>query len=674
MLYWIHGLTGGGDKWRCTHKAGCCEDEYLRPSCHMGEPAIRTAEVVSEQWQLAVWTFADWCTMQSRGHVVFHGGEAHIPCPQCSHLLPLSSGQGLIEGFVFCPRVECREQRRRIYVLHDIAKSPFSDALNAARTACGGARGYPLLRGMLSRLQVPVLHCTGSMAKALTHFTLACLPGTVQEMAKATVLAITGKGSMDAIYMREFRELVAHAVARPEIYSRDLDRVFTILLQLVQLMNAAWRASLADAGASERSGASSITRLAASIMGPLYQEVKPLDPDTKEKQVFSLYLHAPIAHLRHQVGANRGGVAHVSDDVMEGHIRGVGRYSYNHGNNASQAALMSDMADLCEATVKFSTPRSHPSSLVFTKHIRVCACWKTLGALGTKDYEALAIIGEQDELLDVERRSGGEELYFTLPLHDVVHANKARRLDASGRTLTGKKETLRRGLGRRQTVINACFCGRLPGNGPSAVMYMARARHAAARVSASRATAAAAAAGPVGDGPGFSTGPAAATAGARNAGEKLGDETDTSGGRSPGGSGAEDPSPTTDCARKTKRKGTAKRKPALSTVIMGSLPPPWLLRRCFPMPAAYATAMPVATGGAEDPPASTIDAVLRKHIAILKLFLMRTKSMQFARWSVEASVDADDVVEAAETMLQRLTDVRMGHMECLDTSMFMDID
>lgn len=69
-------------------------------------------------------------------------------------------------------------------------------------------------------------------------------------MAKATVLAITGKGSMDAIYMREFRELVAHAVARPEIYSRDLDRVFTILLQLVQLVNAAWRASLADARAS----------------------------------------------------------------------------------------------------------------------------------------------------------------------------------------------------------------------------------------------------------------------------------------------------------------------------------------------------------------------------------------------------------------------------------------
>lgn len=54
MLHWIHGLTGGGDKWRCVHKAECIEDEYLRPSCHLGDYEDRSVEVVSEQWQLAV--------------------------------------------------------------------------------------------------------------------------------------------------------------------------------------------------------------------------------------------------------------------------------------------------------------------------------------------------------------------------------------------------------------------------------------------------------------------------------------------------------------------------------------------------------------------------------------------------------------------------------------------
>lgn len=74
-----------------------------------------------------------------------------------------------------------------------------------------------------------------------------------------------------------------------------------------------------------------------------------------------------MAHLRDQVGSNRGAVAYDSDEVMECHIRGVGRYVYNNGSNASQAALMPDMEGLCDPTVKLSTPRSHPSSLVYTK-------------------------------------------------------------------------------------------------------------------------------------------------------------------------------------------------------------------------------------------------------------------------------------------------------------------
>ncbi|KAK1862782.1 hypothetical protein I4F81_005349 [Pyropia yezoensis] len=584
-------------------------------------------------------------------------------------------------------------------MVQEIMRTSFTVEVQTAEGSVDAVGDAPEKQRVPLQLYEEVQVCGVEMrtAKALTHFALACLPGSVQEMAKATLLAIVGKGSMEAIYMREFRELVAHCVARLDILSRDLDRVFIILLQLVQLMNAAWRASLADADAMARIGASSVTRLAASILGPLYQEVKPLDPDTQGKQVFSLYLHAPIAHLHRQVGANRGAVAHVSDDVMEGHIRGVGRYTYNHGNNASQAALMSDMVGLCDATVKFSTPRSHPSSLVYTKYIQVCECWKTLGVQGTQDYEALVTIAEDDEQLDVERRSltadedveedverrsGREWLSFTLPLHDVVDANKARRFDTSGKKLTGKKQTLRRGLARRLEVIKACFCGRFTGDCHSAVMNLSRARSAANRVSASVTAAATVAAGQVGDAPDKAPGTASIIAADARPGTPAGEEdpgggTDTSLETSPCGSGADD-SGAEGYSQKTAGKSNPRRKrktkPVMSAVIVHSLPPPWLLRMCFPMPAAYSTVLSVAQGGTEDPSPSAIDAELRKHVSILKLFVMRTRSAQFARWSVDASVDADHVIEAAETMLQRLVHLRMTRLQHLDSSMAMDIN
>lgn len=482
MSHWIHGLTGNNDRWRCVSRAGCDTSKYVRPSFHLVCAEDRSLEVVSEQWHVAILTFAIWAVTTHKKGIVFYSGEAHVSCPMCKTILPLFCGDTWTSGILYCYHTDqCRRQADPIYVLHSIAKSAFDDALNAARTACGGVRGYPLLRGMSSRLPLPVLHCTGNLAKVMCHFPKACLPAVLQERARVTLLAITGKSDKDAIYLREFRELVAHGAARPENFSRDLDPVFVILLQLCQLINAAWRASLADSTARERDGAAAITRLAASIMGPLYQEVKPLDPDTKDAKVLSLYLHAPIAHLHHQVGSKRAPVAYVSDDVMEGHIRGVGRYTYNHGNNASQAALLSDLAGLSDATIKFSTPRSHPSSLIFTKYVRVCGCWTTLGMLGGDDYDALATIAEETPELAVERRIGGEELLFTLPLHDRVEKNKERPMDAAGNPLRGKKESLLRRLRRRQQDIVACHCGRLTGKRTSAVMDLARQRQSAAR-------------------------------------------------------------------------------------------------------------------------------------------------------------------------------------------------
>lgn len=483
MCHWMHGLTGSGDKSRCVHRAGCLVLEYLRASCHMEQAADRSVEVVSEQWQLAIWTLAGWTMGHSRCPIKFNAGEAYMSCPVCKSLLAVSGSEALNSGALRCPRPACRGNDP-VYLLHDIARSPFDDAINASRTMCGGVRGYPLLRNMKLRIQLPEMHCTGNIAEVMNFFVLECLPEAVHADARSTLLAISGKGQMDALYLREHREFVAHAAARPEIFSHDLDCTFTLLLQLTQLLNASWRGSLTDEATVNRDGAGSIARLASSIMGPLYQEVKPRDPRKIDANVLPLYMHAPTAHLQDQVGNQPSEVAYISHEAIEGHLRGVGRYTHNHANNAPQAAVLSYLAGLCDATVKFSTPRSHPSSLVYTNSIRVCECWRTLGAHGSTEFEALKTIGKADPNIIVESRRGGAELQFTLPLHDIVESNSAKQVEPSCSSRSGKREFLRRGLRRRQRVIYPCICGNLMGTDASDIIPEAQARRVAKEAAA----------------------------------------------------------------------------------------------------------------------------------------------------------------------------------------------
>lgn len=658
MSHSIHGLTGSSDHGRCAQRSACLVPEYLSPSCHLGTWEDRSTEVVSQQWELSVLVLVAWSVLHSiDAHITYQDGEGIVLCGDCDAQLLLNDGEGMTSGIVRCTDGLCSGAGAPVYVLHDISKSAFTDAFNAARALCGGVRGYPLLRGMRSRLQLPVLHCTGNLAKVLNNFALACLPEAVKQMARMTVLAISGKGQLNALYLREHRELVAHAVVHPEIFSSDLDVVFVILFQLVQLLNASWRASLSDTAAESREGAASITRLAASILGPLFQEVNPLDPVTKEAKVFSSYLHAPVAHLRAQVGANRLAVVFISDEAIEGHLRGLGRYLHNHGNNASQAALLSDLASVRDATIKFSTPRSHPSGLVFTKHVRVCSCWKTLGTRGPADFAAIKTIGKQDPLLEVEERAGGNELYVTLPLHERVDANKAPRVDASGNVRAGKKEALRRGLRRRQAVINACFCARLTGTPPSALMGVARGRQnaARARAAASRTRGGDRARGFAGGG--SAADPMSGGESSVPSSSDGGDE----GGATTGGSDNDLPAAHTLASAEPIAAQRAKRATAAAAVRQ-SLPPLWLLGTCFSKASACATVQASAPGGADEPSPVLADATLRQYISMLQVILMRTKSVQFAQWAVGAKVDPGDVVEATQSMIDRLMVNRMARL------------
>lgn len=173
-------------------------------------------------------------------------------------------------------------------------------------------------------------------------------------------------------------------------------------------------------------------------------------------------MHAALAHVRQGVLTERGGPAVVTDDNMEGHLRGIGRFIHNNANNASQAALFAGLAAVQDASIGFVTARSHPSSMVYTKQMRICKCWSSLSPGGDKDFLALRQVAEDDPELSVV--SGGAEdiLMVNLPLQQRTDANGQRLTVSNDKPTSGKKETLRRGLRFRQRVLDACR-GRLGG-------------------------------------------------------------------------------------------------------------------------------------------------------------------------------------------------------------------
>lgn len=291
---------------------------------------------------------------------------------------------------------------------------------------------------------------------------------------------------------------------------------------------------------------------------------------------------------------------------------------------------------------------------MFTKHVRVRSCWKTLGTWGPADFAALKTIGEQDPLLKVEDWDGGKKLHFILPLHERVDANKAPRVDASGNVQTAKNETLRRGLRRRQAVINACFYGRLTDTPPSALVGVARGRQNAARARAAAST------NRAGDrAHGFAGGGSAADpmSGGESSAPSTSDDGD-GGGATTGGSDDDLPAAQSFASAPPSAARRAKRAIAAAAVRQ-CVPPLWLLRTCFSKASAYATAQASAPGGADEPSSVLADATLRQYISMLQVLLMRTKSVQLAQWAVGAKVDPGDVVEATQTMIDRLTVFRL---------------
>jgi len=679
MLHFVSGLTGAGDAGRCPFRVRCNVRSFLRPSGCASGGVERTVEVMSGEWELAVWTLAG-LSARYGDKVICRGGDAYVSCPACRRSIPFSTELTEDAGVVFCRDASCVGADKPVYFITDISATNVTEGVNAARREAGGVRGYPMLRGVETRMQSPVLHCTGKNAKRVILLILSSLSEELEAKAKIILLALTAKGQMDNLYLREFRELVAAAIACPEVFSDDLDVVFSILLQLMQLMNASWRSSLTEATGRARRGAASITRLAACIMGPLHEVVKPLDPVTKNANVRSLYLHTPISHLHEQVGDNRADVAFVSDDNIEGHLRGIGRFLHNHGNNAPHATLLADFTGLQQAILNFSTPRSQPSSLIFLKTIHLCECWRRLGDTGRADFDAISAIGRDDPELELQERDDGKNLVFELPLRDQVEDNGARRRQADGSPVIGKKEALRPSLRIKQATIVACFCGSLTGGENSAVMQLvadnrvAIARKAAMDKDRNEKGGMATPLQPTGA---ASTSSAATTSFGQLAnvrtmgtsgvapmlvstpGDALGGRgvLSTSGPRSDGS--ADGVSKTSGRSAVPRVSSSKARRDAIVAGVPGHMPPVWLLAELFTGADFFSTLVP---SGREVDAVPTSEAArvssISEHIIFLRLFLMRSKTYAFASWAAKSAVDWNDMVEAAKVILRRLVALR----------------
>lgn len=653
MLHNLTGLTGGSDLGRCPFRVSCRWEEFLLPRYHTEAREDRTMDVIAGQWELAVMTLANWAAV-SAGPLVFRGGEGLVRCPVCKRSIPYSSERVEGSGVVSCINARCLGATHLVPVTASISKTAMTEAFNACRRLAGGVRCYPLLRGMQVELQAPVLHCTGTIAQLLVYFILSCLPADVAAKSRQVISAITSKGKVESLYLREFRELVAFAVTCTPIFTEDLDSALFGMLQVVQLLNAAWRGSLSDPEAADRSGAAAIARLAAMVLGPLYLNLKPLDPVKKDAKVTTLYMHSAIAHLRHRVAVERTGPGFVTDDNMEGHLRGLGRYVYNNANNASQAALFADLVAVRDASMGFVTARSHPSSLIYTKEMRICKCWTSLSDGGDEDFSAISKVVQGDPELSLGDGCTENLLVVTLPLHEQADCNGERRTTSDGHRQLGKKEALRRGLRFRQRVVNACHCGKLGGKSSRLVEHLLqkRARAAAAEKGGVPATGSDSSANSLAERQRerAASGPAAAA----SSGESDGQRGDMSAGDAAVTTNDGSSDGQTDNAVAPEKPQVTARSRVVAAVA-AHVPPRCVLR--LVLPAATVSAAGGRWSEEESVAPSSMrerEAELRKQVTVMRLLLHRTRSYDFTSWAVAEGVARIDFVEAVRLVLGRL--------------------
>ena len=462
-------LTGGADEWRCPSGYPCPTKDMNSPSAaSLALSRPRTIDMIEQQWRLSTWTFSRWCALRSRLWVAKEG-VVGVPCRRCKQVMSYET--------IDATHLACRREQCLLFgalqgeVLPPLPKSAMGVAYRAARRVFGGVRGFPVVPNTPIVVQNPVLHCTSAIVRAIIFFLLAWLNRRDADAARLRIHKVEGKTNMGAMYGREFRDLVAKLLACPTILGVEIDNAIMKMLALAQILCASWRKAVGRGTMAQREAAAAILELSAMLLAPLFAVLKPLDPDTKNRGVQNLYLHAAVAHARRISGINAPPVPLVSDDDIEGIIRLLNVYFRTRTSNISRVEALTDMHAIGSFVTGPQASRFSAEAGIYTSSIRVCHCYTTLGASMKDDLQAAHDMAATDVELSCNTSAGSNGTNvttFCLPssLRETEESIVAsvERGDDEGVIRLGMERRVALSLVQRQAVVDVCFCGNLGGS------------------------------------------------------------------------------------------------------------------------------------------------------------------------------------------------------------------
>lgn len=479
-----HFLSISGGIHRCPGRWPCALMDYLSLLAQehtRGAP--RDPGILSRLWEMAVWALWRWCAL-FRGPWTAVGGRMTATCICGSLLVATSNPPAVLTcGNPSCARQPMRRGRREgcATLLPSIACSPLSTFFSRVRRAFGGTRGYPLLRDIPFMVQLPILHCTGKIAKSLIFFMFALLPETLRETARRNVYSVMGRSNIGGLYLREFGRLVGHLIAVPQVLGVPIDEAVLVMLKLSQILTACWRRAVSTAPADERECAAATLQLVASLLAPLYAHLKPYDPQTKDAGVFNLYLHTAVAHVRDTVGKDFPTAKHVCDDNIEGKISELNRYVKTRTNNVSLGESLVNKEAIEPMKFNKTAGRMAVECMIYTKKISLCSCVYLLGQSVRADVMAATRLAGDDSPLTVSIAHDNSEtltpgtaaVIFSLPESIVDEPKVVPEADANF-AFSAEME-LHNALSACQTHVAICTCGLLMSKPGSALAAKATA-------------------------------------------------------------------------------------------------------------------------------------------------------------------------------------------------------
>lgn len=453
ILAHIMGLTGGSDDSRCAFSWPCAAENFLSlTSCaeHGGRP--RTVADVERQWELVCWLLARWSFLRASAASV-DTGSVVARCSTCDTDTPLFSPLGI--DFQ-CQSPGCGGHAR---AFDAVLPTPMRNMFNLLRRRAGGVRGYPVIRSVPILLQVPVLHCTGSIMKKITYLFLAELGEAPKALAKRGMYDVTGRNNLKDLYLREHIKLVALILACEDVVGVEVDPVVLSMWSLALLMSAAWRQALT--GPFEQRGKCvHLMELAAGLLAPLWSAVKPLDREKKGAGVASLYLHAALVHARESMGENSPADAIISDDHVEGAIHDMARHVRTRVNNVARAQAVTEFQALVDDDASAVRRNSFAAELaIYTEQIRICGCYeRDLGEAHAKDMDAAIMRTDRSGHFSTTQADAEEGSLLSLELPSgLVFRPPAN--DATDKPRVSKELKIARALRKRMAVVNVCVCG-----------------------------------------------------------------------------------------------------------------------------------------------------------------------------------------------------------------------